>query len=167
MNDEWRAIPGFGSRYMINKDGDVVSMLNRHGKRRAPKLMRKRVGKDGTARVNLLINDNNERRCCRVMRLMAIAWIRELVDDEHAYPINGDRSDTRLENVGIRRASEAQMVPVLKVDLDGAVVKRYESILAAAAGEYVSVACIRYHLYGRAKNPFMGEYRFVREDGAV
>jgi hypothetical protein len=72
-----------------------------------------------------------------------------------------------LENVGIRLIHDEQKVAVLKVDSDGNVVKRYESILAAAEGEYVSLPCIRYHLYGGAKSLFEGKYRLVREDGAV
>lgn len=162
MNDEWRTIPGYGGRYMINKSGDVVSVMGKRGTRSCPMRLR-RYNDRGTVVVSLLVGGERKQRS--VMRLMVTAWIRELGNNEIAYPINGDGTDTRLENIGIRRRGFMAKHPVLKVDSEGNVVARYDSIGEAADAEYVSIACIRYHLYGQAQKPFEGEYRFVREDG--
>lgn len=165
MNDEWRTIPGFCGRYMINKEGDVVSVLSRFGDRETPRLM-KRTRRGDRVYVDLLV-DRNTRRTRSVMKLMAVTWIREPAKGEYVYPLNGDPSDTRLENIGISSRADIYKIAILKVDLEGNVIERYDSIEDAADGEYVSIPTIRYHLYGMAKKPFMGRYRFVREDGAV
>ena len=162
---EWRTIPGYGGRYMINRVGDVVSVLGRFGGRTTPKLLKKHIRSKSVCVYLMADGDKPRQRC--VMRLMMAAWDCELSKSEVAYPIDGDYANTSLENIGVRKRSEDMTLPILKVDLDGNVVARYQNIEDAAEQEFVSEGCIRYHLHGMARKPFLGAYHLVRERDAV
>src|SRR5262245_30118954 len=134
MTELWSTLPNL-SRYHVSTRGRV-------GKFRfdgSIKIFSSKPTTSGYISVNL-INDSNKRNSYRVHRLVAMAFIPNPENKPIVDHINGDRTDNRMSNLrwvtaeensqGKKQATIFKTREVVQYDLDGNVVKVWESMIS-------------------------------------
>lgn len=94
---EWRYIPGYEGRYIINKNGDIKSAQGQYkGKLLSPSQSGKYM------LISLQYGDTREeRKLHRIHRLVAEAFIRHIEDDEEIDHIDGNSVNNAVSNLRI------------------------------------------------------------------
>ena len=92
MNIVWFDLVGYEGRYKINKNGDILSVLNNK-----QKILKPTIDSNGYMYLNL--RNNGKTKLWRVHRLLAIMFIEKKENHEIVNHINGIKSDNRLENL--------------------------------------------------------------------
>ncbi len=92
MDTLWVDLVGYEGRYKINKNGDVLSILNKK-----QKILKPTIDSNGYLYLNL--RNNGKTILCRIHRLLAITFIGEKIGYSIVNHINGLKNDNRLENL--------------------------------------------------------------------
>lgn len=97
LSEKWQYIPGFNNRYIISKTGEIKSAqgINK-GKVLSPSL-----DTNGYLIIGLQITDRQNRKLCRVHRLVAETFIREPQKGEEVNHIDGNKLNNTLANLEI------------------------------------------------------------------
>ena len=95
---EWLYIPNFNNRYIINKLGKIKSAegINKG------KILIPQQDTNGYLIITLQVDSGkNNRKMCRIHRLVAESFIRPLKDGEEVNHINGNKLDNSIANLEI------------------------------------------------------------------
>lgn len=97
LTDEWRYIPGFNNRYIINRKGEIKSTVGQYkGKLLSP-------SQSGNYMIiGLQAGDTRDtRKLCRLHRLVAETFIRNLEEGEEVDHIDGNGLNNSVSNLRI------------------------------------------------------------------
>ena len=94
---QWKYISGFNNRYIISKLGDIKSAqgINKG------KLLSPTQDSNGYLIIGLQITDKQNRKLCRVHRLVVETFIREPQKGEEVNHIDGNKLNNTLANLEI------------------------------------------------------------------
>lgn len=98
QSQNWRYIPGFNNRYIISNTGIIKSAqgINKG------KILATSLDNGGYPIIGLQITEGrNNRQLCRIHRLMAITFLRELAAGEEVNHIDGNKQNNMLSNLEI------------------------------------------------------------------
>ena len=154
---EWEPVGGFSNKYLINKNGVVVSI--QHGKRN--KTLAKRIDRGGYQTVRL--NKDGITSTHFIHRLIAAAYIPNPDNKPNINHINGIKTDNKIENLdwcthaeNIRHAygsglikSQAKQTPIINI-CSG---RKFPSIKKAAEFHSIKYATCKGYLNGTRTNP--------------
>jgi hypothetical protein len=106
LSGEWKYIPGFNNRYIINKEGKIQSTLGQYqGKILQP-------SKDTNGYPIIVLQKETgkaNRKLCRIHSLMALTFLRPLQDGEEVNHIDGNKENNALYNLEIVSRKENNM----------------------------------------------------------
>lgn len=149
MKVVWKPVPGFEGRYEVSNIGAVRSCTrtvlkkNNRSQLVRGKQIRPSRSKDGYLRVNLNTPEGPSRyRTLRIHRIVALAFIPTEDPSQEVNHLNGVRSDnravnlewvTRYQNMDDMLKRNNHRRAIESICPDTGVVRRYPSIMAAAA----------------------------------
>ena len=161
----WKDIPDTHGIYQINREGEVRKVF------KTGKVTPIKPQHDSTVKkpkvVRLTVN--GKRKEYTISRLMKLTWMPKQPEGTVVYHINGDKSDSHLENLGYikrhdlgkRTAHRAKGQAVFKIDKDGNEVDIYRSARAAAKENYMSYQAVIDRCNHKTKNEFaLCDYSF-------
>ncbi len=98
QSGNWRYIPSFNQRYIISKTGEIKSSYGvNKGKTLSPS-----VDKGGYLMIAITpVAGKNNRKLCRVHRLVASTFIRPIKDGEEVNHIDGNKQNNAISNLEI------------------------------------------------------------------
>jgi len=149
----WKPVAGFGSKYLISKNGAVVSI--QPGKRN--KFLSKRIDRGGYQTVRL--NKDGITSTHFIHRLIAAAYIPNPDNKRFINHINGIKTDNRIENLewcthaeNIRHAYGRGLIKIKsKSVFNKCTGEEYPSIKQAAKAVKISYGTCRNYLNGNIK----------------
>lgn len=102
--EEWKDIPGYEERYVVNKEGQLKTLIgNKAGKIREDKYHKKYKQ---SCLKHLLIDKEGNKKIHRLHNLIWITFNGPILDEMIIYHINKDKFDNRLENLKLETQSE-------------------------------------------------------------
>lgn len=101
-SNDWKYIPGFNSRYIINKYGKIKSAqgINKG------KILTPSQDTNGYLIIGLQISDRNNRKLCRIHQLVIETFIRKPEAGEEINHIDGNKLNNSLANLEIISRSD-------------------------------------------------------------
>jgi len=103
MEEIWKAIDGFDGRFYISNKGRIKSLYHYHGKSAYKGIRityrKQTLDKDGYYFINLKINGKTSTK--KTHRLVANAFIRQLVPGDHVCHIDGNEKNNNVHNLYI------------------------------------------------------------------
>lgn len=93
----WKPILGYEGRYLVSNLGRVKSLYAQRGKRKKPKLLTPVFHPFGYPMVNL--SNGVQKRSMTIHKLVLGAFVGPRPTGEQARHLNGDPSDSRLQNL--------------------------------------------------------------------
>ena len=163
--EEWKDICGYEGIYKVSNCGKVKS-INRVD--RLGRYVKEKILKPGFIRGDYLavhLYKNGKRRCCKVHRLVAKAFIPNLFNHPQVNHINEVKQDNRVENLewctneynsrygtASARMGESHKKPVYRVCLKTGEVKNYDSAIDASRKDGFNKNAISNCVTGIAKS---------------
>lgn len=124
MEEVWKDISGYEEYYQVSNKGNIRSKdryYNAYYLKNSPIAFKKginikpRINKDGYLTVGL--NKHNKGKTITVHRLVATAFIENVLNKKCIDHINGDRTDNRVENLRWVTPKENQNNPITRKNL--------------------------------------------------
>lgn len=178
MDDKkFQDIPGYEGFYMINKIGEIKSLkrivYGKDGRKMnvKEKILKQPIGTHGYRYVMLCKNKKRPRTVHRLMAKTFLSLKNEKLEVNH---IDGDKLNNKISNLeittrnknikhsydiglrdnqikGIIERAKKRTIPIIQKDLEGLIVKRWDSAIKAAEHYRVSASSIRDCIYGNSK----------------
>ena len=169
MENLWKPISGYENEYLINTTGIIESqerMVNhRNGKRPVyEKILSTR--QDGKGYITARLSKDGKEQTQFLHRLLAVAFLSNILNYPQVNHKNGIKSDNRLENLEWVTASqntihayENDLIKLKKKRVvDSCTGEVFESSRDAAAKVNVNYNTLRGYLSGRKENPTCLQY---------
>ena len=116
LQSGWRYISGFNNRYIISKNGEIKSATGVN----KGKVLTPSVDSKGYQIIVLQTNTGKiNRKLCRVHRLMAETFLRNLDKEEEINHINGNKLDNSIANLEIvsRKSNNKKYIDFIELGL--------------------------------------------------
>ena len=106
--EEWRQAVGFSEKYWVSNMGRIFT-TSAHNKPNNPAIMKPALDFDKRKGATGYLRTVMDRHSIRVHRVVAMAWVPNSENKPFVNHINGDKTDTRAENLEWRTNSENQL----------------------------------------------------------
>ena len=135
----WKYIPGFNQKYIISNLGEIKSACGIN----KGKLLSPSIDTNGYKMIVLQITDRNNRKLCRVHRLVAETFLRPIEKDEEVNHIDGDKQNNKLSNLEIisRKLNNEKHINLIEMGLSKEDIDKIENICLSnklTLKEYIS-----------------------------
>lgn len=160
LREVWRDIPGYDGRYQASTHGRIRKAWKGA---KQPVILKANPKHSGANQlyVNLFTADGKQQKR-PVLRLVAMAFMKDLPEDAAVVHRNLLHSDNGLMNIRVMsRSALGRKVsyryrcrPVVMIDRDGEIVDCYESIHKAAKANNLDITSVRLRCLGQIKDEF-------------
>jgi hypothetical protein len=160
LREVWRDIPGYEGRYQASTHGRIRKAWKGA---KQPVILKANPKHSGANQlyVNLFTSDGKQQKR-PVLRLVAMAFMKDLPEDAAVVHRNLLHSDNGLMNIRVMsRSALGRKVsyryrcrPVVMIDRDGEIVECYESASKAAEANYIGLDSVCKRCRGEIKDEF-------------
>lgn len=162
--ERWRDIPGFGGIYQASTYGRIRKTWPISGKRTIMQTYvrtRRQKGANRKTHMVHLTKPDGSRLERPVLQLVAATWFG-IPEGMYVVHRNGLHADNSIDNVlfvtrtrlGTKYGGQSSRRPVVMVDREGMIVRRYPSARAAGRDNYLSGQTVMDRCNGKVKNEF-------------